>query len=124
MKRFTVALALIAAFGLATGVEAQDADADVRAELQTMVAEDGSGQADRAAVADFLEREDVQQVAAENGISMERLEGAVETLDGEQAATLAERVREVQAQLAGGDTLVISATTLIIVLLVLILIQV
>ena len=124
MQRFTVALALIAAFGLATGVEAQDADADVRAELQTMVAEDGSTQADRAAVSDFLERDDVQQVAAENGIGMERLEGAVETLDGEQAATLAERVREVQAQLAGGDTLVISATTLIIVLLVLILIQV
>lgn len=124
MKRFTVALALIATFGLVTGAQAQEADTDLRAELQTMAAEDGSGEADRAVVSDFLERDDVQQVAAGNGISMERLESAVETLDGAQAATLAERVRQVQDQLAGGDTVVISVTTIIIVLLILVLLQV
>lgn len=125
MKRFTVLLALIATFGLATGVQAQQAqDREVRQELRALVAEDDGGEADRAVVAEFLERDDVKQVAAERGIDLERLDDAVRTLDAREAATLAQHVQNVKAQLAGGDTLVISATTVIIILLILILIEI
>ena len=61
---------LIATFGLATGLEAQQAqDQEVRQELRTLVAERDGAPADRAVVADFLERDHVKQGAAERGLA-------------------------------------------------------
>lgn len=124
MKRFTLVFALIATFGLATGLGAQQAqEQEVRQELRSMVTGGDEARADRAVVEDFLERDDVKQVAAERGIDLERLDDAVRTLDPDEAATLAQHVQNAKAQLAGGDTLVITTTTIIIILLILILIE-
>lgn len=125
MKRFTVLLALVALFSLGGEVRAQEAGSqDVRQELRTLVAEESPADADRAEIADFLQREDVEQAAAERGIDLERVRAGVRTLDAGEAGTLAEKVRDVDAALAGGDTLVITTTTIIIILLILLIIAV
>lgn len=76
--RFTVLLALAATFTLAPALTAQEAsDTDVRSELRTLVTE-ADGSADRAALLDVLDREDVQAVAAERGLNVDRVKaGAV-----------------------------------------------
>ena len=125
--RFTVLLALAATFTLSSGLEAQEAtDTDVRQELRTMVAEDERTD-DRAVILEFLEREDVQQVASEGGVDLEQAKRGVQTLGDGAAADLARQVLDADTepgQLAGGDTIVITTTTVIIVLLILILLSV
>lgn len=123
MNRLTAILALAATFAVAPGLQAQEVQDDpVRQELHTLAAEGDQAQADRAAVADFLDRSDVQRVAAERGIDLERLEAGVRTMSAGQAASLAERVQDAEQDLAGGDTFVISTTTIIIALLIIIII--
>lgn len=125
MRRFTVLLALAALFSLGAEARAQEAGSqDVRQELRTLVAEESPADADRAEIADFLKREDVQQAAAEQGIDLEHLEAGVRTLDAGEAGTLAEKIQDVDAALAGGDTLVITTTTIVIILLILLIIAV
>lgn len=123
MSRFTVFLALIATFGLATGVQAQQADdEEVRQELRSLVAEGDDARADRTIVAEFLERDDVRQVAADRGIELQRLDDAVQALGAGEVATLAEHIQDAEPELAGGNTIVITTTTVIIILLILLLI--
>lgn len=125
MKRLPILLAALALLLPATDVAAQQADeAQVRQELRTMVTQGDEARSDRAAVHDFLQRDDVKSVAAERGIDLERLESGVATLDDGEARTLANRVNDVDSQLAGGDSFVITSTTIIIVLLVIILVVV
>lgn len=82
-------------------------------------------EADRRAVLDVLERSRVREAAEGLGLELVQAREAVATLDGEELARLAERAREVDDALAGGnDTITISATTLIIILLVLLIILV
>jgi len=104
-------------------LQAQQSTADAQAELRTLVSEDVSdASAERAAIADFLEREDVAEAARSGGIDLERVQAAVPALAEEDAQRVAERVEQVEDQLAGGDTFVISTTTIIIARLVVILI--
>ena len=125
MKRFAALLAVAALFALGAEAEAQQpGDEEVRDELRTMVTETGHADADRAEIADFLEREDVREAAARRGIDLERVKAGVETLGAGQAGALAKRVQDAEAALAGGDTLVITSTTIIIILLVLLIIAV
>ena len=127
MKRFSIALALLATFALAGGVQAQDAatdaatDADVREELRTLITDDAA--ADRAALEDFLQREDVQRTAAGNGLDVERAMEGLGTLGPEQVSRVA-ALLESDGELAGGDTVVITSTTIIIILLILLLIEI
>jgi hypothetical protein len=80
-------------------------------------------QADRQAIRSLLQRDDVRQVALRAGLSLEKAEAAVATLQGDDLRELASQARQVQSDLAGGaSTIVISTTTIIIVLLVVILI--
>jgi cell division protein FtsL len=80
-------------------------------------------QADREAIKSLLRRSEVREIAANAGLSLERAEAAVSTLDGDDLRELASQARQVQNDLAGGaSTIVISTTTIIIVLLVVILI--
>jgi hypothetical protein len=80
-------------------------------------------QADRDAIMTLLQRDEVRQIAAAAGVSLETAQAAVSTLDGEQLRELASQARHVQNDLAGGaSTVVISTTTIIIVLLLVILI--
>ena len=123
MKRFSIALALIATFALAGGVQAQDAGTDdaVRDELRTLITDDAA--ADRAAIEDYLQREDVQRAAAENGLDIEGAVEGVGALSPEDASRVA-NLLDTEGDLAGGDTVVITSTTIVIILLILLLIAI
>jgi hypothetical protein len=80
-------------------------------------------QADREAIVTLLQRPEVKQIAAQAGLSLQKAEAAVSTLNGQDLSELAAQARQVQNDLAGGaSTVVISTTTIIIVLLIVILI--
>lgn len=80
-------------------------------------------QADREAIVALLQRSEVRDIASKAGISMEKAEAAVSTLQGKDLQQAAQQARQVQNDLAGGaSTVVISTTTIIIVLLLVILI--
>jgi hypothetical protein len=80
-------------------------------------------QADREAIVALLQRSEVREIASKAGISMEKAEAAVSTLQGSDLQQAAQQARQVQNDLAGGaSTVVISTTTIIIVLLLVILI--
>ena len=88
--------------------------------VQQRVAQD---QADRAALQAFLRQPAVKDVASRAGLSVEKAQAAVSTLQGDDLRQAATQARAVNAQLAGGaSTIVISTTTVIIVLLIVILI--
>jgi hypothetical protein len=79
-------------------------------------------QADRDAIRSFLQNPAVKGVAAKAGLSVEKAEAAVSTLQGNELRQAASQARAVNHDLAGGSTIVISTTTIIIVLLIIILI--
>ena len=79
-------------------------------------------QADREAIRTFLHNPTVKDVAAKAGVSVDKAEAAVSTLQGDELRQAASQARTVNDQLAGGSTLVISTWTIIIVLLVIVLI--
>lgn len=79
-------------------------------------------QADREAIASLLRRADVREIAAKAGLSIEKAEAGVSTLEGNELQDLAQQARQVQNELAGGATVVITTTTIILILLVIIII--
>jgi hypothetical protein len=80
-------------------------------------------QADREAITSLLQRSEVRDIAAKAGISLDKAQAAVSTLQGQDLQQAAQQARQVQNNLAGGaNTIVISTTTIIIVLLLVILI--
>jgi hypothetical protein len=81
-----------------------------------------SSDADRRAIRGLLERRQVREIAARAGIDLKHAEAAVATLDGTELNELAEQARAVEDALAGGSSVTLSTTTIIIGLLVLILI--
>jgi hypothetical protein len=87
--------------------------------VQQRVSQD---QADREAIRSFLQNPQVRSVAAKAGLSVEKAEAAVSTLQGDQLRQAAGQARVVNQDLAGGATVVITTTTIIIVLLIIILI--
>lgn len=125
MKRTALAMALGAALLVPGQLVGQDATAHgVEDELRSMVVEDASGDLDREAVLEYLERDDVATVAEEHDLDLEKMKSGVQALDQEAAADLAKRVQDVQDDLVGGDTFVITSSTIIIILLIIILIVV
>ncbi len=82
-------------------------------------------QADREAITSLLQRSEVREIAAKAGISLDKAQAAVSTLQGQDLQQAAQQARQAQNDLAGGaSTIVISTTTIIIVLLLVILIVV
>ena len=80
-------------------------------------------QADREAILSLLQRQDVRDIAAKAGLSVEKAQAGVAMLHGTDLQQAAQQARQVQDNLAGGaSTVVISTTTIIIVLLIVILI--
>jgi len=70
-----------------------------------------------------LNRVDVRELAGRMGLSVERAESAVATLDGEELSQLAGYADGVEASLAGGaNVIVISVTTLLLLLILIVLI--
>lgn len=82
-------------------------------------------QADRQVILSLLQRQDVREIAAKAGLSVEKAQTAVTMLHGKDLQQAAQQARQVQDNLAGGaSTVVISTTTIILVLLIVILIVV
>jgi hypothetical protein len=79
-------------------------------------------QADRDAIRSFLQNPQVKSVAAKAGLSVEKAEAAVSTLQGDELRQAAGQARAVNKDLAGGATVVITTTTIILILLVIIII--
>jgi hypothetical protein len=87
--------------------------------VQQRVSQD---QADRDAIRSFLQNPQVKSVAAKAGLSVEKAEAAVSTLQGDELRQAAGQARAVNKDLAGGATVVITTTTIILILLVIIII--
>jgi len=87
--------------------------------VQQRVSQD---QADRDAIRSFLQNPQVKSVAARAGLSVEKAQAAVSTLQGDELRQAAGQARAVNQDLAGGATVVITTTTIIIILLVIIII--
>ena len=79
---------------------------------------------DRETVRRFLGRDDVKAVAGKAGIDIGRAETAVAALDASELAALAAQARHAEEQLAGGQSVTLNATWIIIGLLIIILIVV
>jgi hypothetical protein len=94
-----------------------------KADLAEAVAERvRQDQADRAAIASLLQRDEVRTIAKRAGLSVDKATAAVSVLQGDDLRNLAAQARQVENDLAGGaSTVVISTTTIIIVLLIIIL---
>jgi hypothetical protein len=87
--------------------------------VQQRVSQD---QADRDVLRSFLQNPQVKSVAAKAGLSIEKAEAAVSTLQGDELRQAAGQARVVNKDLAGGATVVITTTTIILILLVIIII--
>ena len=120
--RYSIAV-LLAALLVAPAAQAQThviGKAALSQAVQQRVSQD---QADREAIVSLLQRPEVRQIASQAGVSLEKAQAAVSTLNGQDLRDLAAQSRQVQNDLAGGaSTIVISTTTIIIVLLIIILI--
>ena len=114
---------LLAALLVAPAAQAQThvvAKSALSQAVQERVSQD---QVDRDAIASLLRRAEVRQIAAQAGLSLEKAQAAVSTLQGDMLRDLAAQARQANDDLAGGaSTVVISTTTIILVLLVVILI--
>jgi hypothetical protein len=78
---------------------------------------------DRDAINRVLQRDEARQLAERMGLSLERAESAVATLDGEDLRQLAQHAEAADAALAGGaNYVVISVTTLLLLLILIVLI--
>ena len=124
-----IASILVVAFGFAAGVptvHAQDSHAAPLTALERAVQEHvASTTSDREDVLRVLARPEVQAIARDIGIDLQRAESAVATLGAEQLPELAAQARQIEDALAGGQSRVTISTTLIIIaLLVIILIVV
>ena len=82
----------------------------------------GQDQADREVLRSFLQNPQVKSVAAKAGLSVEKAESAVSTLQGDELRQAASQARVVNKDLAGGATVVITTTTIILILLIVIII--
>src|SRR3954464_7026015 len=79
-------------------------------------------QADRETLRTFLQNPTVKTVADKAGLSIDRANAAVSSLQGDQLRSAASQARAVNQDLAGGTTVVITTTTIIIVLLIILII--
>jgi len=118
-----VALFLVAIFSV-TPALAQEAHVVDQAAIDRALSEAiGEDDAHRETVLRLLRRAEVRGLAAELQLDLRRAEAAVATLEGEELARFASLARDVETQLAGGQSkITLSTTTIIIGLLVLILI--
>ncbi len=89
-------------------------DAAVQAQVQ-------SSDADRQFVQQLLERGDIKAVASGAGIDLRSVGSAVNAMDATTLAQVADQARAADRALAGGQSVTISTTAIIIGLLVLIL---
>jgi len=95
--------------------------ADLQAAIAHRLSQDAAARADIQAL---LSRPQVQRWAGEAGLDLERAKATAASLEGEPLQRAAAQARIADAQLVGGDALVIGTTTIVIVLLIIIIILV
>ena len=119
-RSLAVCLVVLLAAPAARAQQSVIGTADLERSVQARVQRD---QADRAAIASLLRRPEVREIAAKAGLSIEKAEAAVGTLQGDDLRELASQARQAENDLAGGaTTIVITTTTIIIILLIVIII--
>ena len=92
-------------------------------ELHALLAEEGRpSESIRSSLDDLLGGPVADRVAVEHDVDLERVRDAVATLDEVDLRAIEPSLRQAEEALAGGDRLVISASTLIIILLILLII--
>lgn len=119
-----VALLLASIFLVSSPALAQQARVVDSATLREALASKADTElTQRALLRRVLERDDVRQMAAGMGLSVEDASSAISTLSGVELGTLAQHANAVEAAaLAGGaNTIAISVTTLLLVLIIVIL---
>ena len=113
----------LAALLVAPAAQAQTHVVGKKALTQAVQERVSQDQADRDAILALLARTEVRQIAERAGLSLEKAQAAVSTLQGQDLKDFASQARQVNNDLAGGaSNIVISTTTIIIVLLIIILI--
>jgi hypothetical protein len=114
---------ILAALLVAPAAQAQTHVVGKKALTQAVQERVSQDQADRDAILALLAHTEVRQIAARAGLSLEKAQAAVSTLQGQDLKDIASQARQVNNDLAGGaSNIVISTTTIIIVLLIIILI--
>jgi hypothetical protein len=114
---------ILAALLVAPAAQAQTHVVGKKALTQAVQERVSQDQADRDAIRALLARTEVRQIAERAGLSLEKAQAAVSTLQGQDLKDFASQARQVNNDLAGGaSNIVISTTTIIIVLLIIILI--
>ena len=120
--RRSLAVILIALL-VAPAAQAQTHVVGKKALTQAVQERVSQDQADRDAILALLAHTEVRQIATRAGLSLEKAQAAVSTLQGQDLRDIASQARQVNNDLAGGaSNIVISTTTIIIVLLIIILI--
>lgn len=109
----------------ATAIAQERAHAASSGTLDDIVlAHAGTLEAERAELRSFLQRPEVREIADAAGIDIATAGTAVASLSAGEIRLLSGQVAQVDAALAGGDSVVISTTAIILGLLILIIILV
>ena len=121
MRTFALLVALVVsvvAVAPSAGAQTSHAAAQsaIDAALQQKVSDTA---ADRETVLRLLERPEVKELAGNMGLDLQRAEGAISTLEGQQLTELAAQARQIDESLAGGQSRITISTTLIIIALLL-----
>ncbi|MGH7571307.1 MAG: hypothetical protein ACREMK_05630 [Gemmatimonadota bacterium] len=119
----TITLALLAG-GTGTAL-AQQIRSDAEGSSSTLLAQADPQAADRQALRDFLNRQDVQQVARTAGVDLSDAERGLVALEGERLSRAADQARAIDRDLGSAQGEIrLSATVIIIILLLIIIIVV
>ena len=118
-----ILLAVMLAPSLAFGQAAPPPQAATSQTLSSVAADHAAKkQADRQAILNVLQRDEVRKVARDAGLPIDKAAAAVATLDGAELAQVAAQAQQVNDALAGGQAITISVWLIIIALLIIILI--
>ena len=118
-------LIVAALFSFAGDARAQQPTAaDVTRELRLIASQPSAADAHRATVREFLDRSDVRRAAESSGLDLTGTGDRVSALSDAEAAELAARIDALPGTpQVGGQVIVISASALIIALLILLLLS-
>ena len=115
----------VLALALCAPLSAQNSSVVSQSELDTALESRAERvEADRSTVVRVLSRRDVMDMASSHGFGdrLEDARAAATHLDGERLAEASLYARNIELQLAGGQTITFSAITLIVILLLVVII--
>ncbi len=121
-------LALVLTLFVAVPAAAQDVDGfsgkrvvDASFMDATVAGHESAAERDRVTLAELLENDQVQELAQDRGIAMERVQSAASTLSDQELQEISPLLAEAIEAIQSGGYITISVYTVIIILLLLIL---